>query len=254
LIREKELAEIASTRGISLRNIERDYLLDVCLHAVSRYRMALVLKGGTALYKFHGLGRFSEDLDFVLGKRRLDLERVRDTVVRSCELLGIGWVLGRFDRYRNETNMDLHLRGPLYDGRKESMTRVAFNVSLREAPQEVEPTFLTSLYREIPSFELYLMSAREMMAEKVRAIMTRDKPRDVYDLWFLCMKGIDLDKGLVRRKLRLHDLDYTLDSLLSAAALRRGAWKRDLGSLVMARLPDFQEVMDAIREHLDKTG
>ena len=204
MMRKEELAEIASVRGLSLRNVELDYLLEVCLHTVSRYRGALVFKGGTALYKFHGLDRFSEDLDFVQGKRRLDLEKVRDRVVRSCELLGLGCVLGRFDRLRNEVNMDIHFRGPLYDGRKESMARVAFNVSLRESPQEVESSFHTSPYREVPSFELGVMSAREMMAEKVRAIMTRDKPRDVYDLWFLSRKGVELDIGLVQKKLALY--------------------------------------------------
>ena len=76
-MRKEELADIASVRGLSLRNVELDYLLDVCLYTVSRYRRALVFKGGTALYKFHGLDRFSEDLDFVQGKRRLDIEKVR---------------------------------------------------------------------------------------------------------------------------------------------------------------------------------
>ena len=253
-MREEELAEIASVRGLSLRNVERDYLLDVCLHAVSRHRRALVFKGGTALHKFHGLDRFSEDLDFVQGKRRLDMERVRDRVVRSSELLGLGCVMGRFDRYRNEVNMDLHFRGPLYDGRKESLTRVAFNVSIREAPHEVDMTFHSSPYREVPAFELYVMSSREMMAEKVRAIMTRDKPRDVYDLWFLCRKGVELDVQLVDRKLRLYDMVYTPDELLSTAQGRKGAWRRDLGSLVMGRLPDFDDVLETLREHLVRTG
>ena len=87
MMREEELAEIATVRGLSLRNTERDYLLDVCLHAVSRYRGALVFKGGTALHKFHGLDRFSEDLDFVLGKRRLDLEGVRDRVYNVGDVM-----------------------------------------------------------------------------------------------------------------------------------------------------------------------
>ena len=253
MMRREELSEIASVRGLSLRNAELDYLLDVCLHTVSKYRRALVFKGGTALYKFHGLDRFSEDLDFVQGKRRLDLEKVRGRVVRSCGLLGLGCVLGRFDRYRNEVNMDLHFRGPLYDGRKESMARVSFNVSLRESPQEVDLSFHTSLYREVPAFELHVMSAREMMAEKVRAIITRDKPRDVYDLWYLSRKVSDLDYGLVRRKLDIYGLEYEPDDLIAAAEARRGAWRRDLGSLVMGRLPDFDLVMAELREYLVQT-
>lgn len=252
-MQEDELADIASVRGLSLRNVERDYLLDVCLHAVSRYRRALVFKGGTALYKFHGLDRFSEDLDFVLGRRRLDIEDVRDRVLRSCDLLGIGYVQGEFGQYRNELNMDLHFRGPLYDGRKESLLRVAFNVSHREAPQEVEPSFYTSVYREVPAFEMYVMSASEMIAEKVRAVMTRDKPRDVYDLWFLFRKGVNLDVRLVQRKLRLYRQTFTPEALLAAAEEKKGMWRRDLGSLIMGRLPDFDEVMRGIQDHIEGT-
>jgi predicted nucleotidyltransferase component of viral defense system len=249
---EDELADIASARGTSLRNIELDYLLDVCLHSVSRFRRALVFKGGTALYKFHGLDRYSEDLDFTLGRRRLDLKSVRDRVVRYCDLLGLGCIQGGFDRYRKEVNFDLRFRGPLYDGRKESLVRVAFNVSLREAPQEAAPMFYSSPYREVAAFELYVMSASEMLAEKVRAVMTRDKPRDVYDLWFLLRKGVSIDGKLVKRKLRSYDLEFDQGALLEEVAKRKGAWRRDLGSLVMGRLPDFQEVMDEISLQLDR--
>jgi len=251
LMTRDELAEVSSLRGLSVRNTELDYLQDVCLHTVSRYRRTMVFKGGTALYKFHGLNRFSEDLDFVLGKRRLDLEKVRDRIVRSFDLLGIGCVMGPLERYRNEMNMDLHLRGPLYDGRKESMARVAFNVSLREGAQEVEPILHPTPFREVPAFELHVMSVSEMMAEKVRAIMTRDKPRDVYDLWFLFRKGVPLDIGLAGRKLSLYDVEFSVEDLVLAIEERRGSWKRDLGSLIIGRLPDFDDVVVALREDLD---
>ena len=123
-------------------------------------------------------------------------------------------------------------------------------MSLRESPQEVEASFHTSPYREVPAFELHVMSAREMMAEKVRAIMTRDKPRDVYDLWFLSRKVSDLDIGLVQRKLDIYNLVYEPDDLIADAEAMRGAWRRDLGSLVMGRLPDFDEVMGDLRKYL----
>ena len=70
MIRKEELVEISSLKGLSVKNTEKDYLIDVCLHMTSRYRDALVFKGGTALYKFHNLNRFSEDLDFTLNKKR----------------------------------------------------------------------------------------------------------------------------------------------------------------------------------------
>ncbi|MDI6819518.1 MAG: hypothetical protein QMC89_01245 [Candidatus Hodarchaeaceae archaeon] len=36
---------------------------------------------------------------------------------------------------------------------------------------------ISSMYREIPSFDVFSMRAEEMLAEKARAIFTRNKPR-----------------------------------------------------------------------------
>ena len=48
------------------RQLEKDYLIDLMLKVISVNKLSNVLefKGGTALYVFHGLNRFSEDLDF----------------------------------------------------------------------------------------------------------------------------------------------------------------------------------------------
>ena len=55
---------------------------------------------------------------------------------------------------------------------------------------------------QLGSFELRVLRVDELLAEKVRAVMTRDKPRDVYDVWLLLRNGVKLDKGLVEKKLR----------------------------------------------------
>ena len=84
--------------------------------------------------------------------------------------------------------------------------------------------------------------------------MTRDKPRDVYDLWFLFRRGVALDMASVRRKLALHGLEYDPDGLLTAAGSMKGAWRMDLGSLVMGRLPNFDEVFLELEENLNRKG
>ncbi len=57
-----ELKKMAKIKGLSLGNAEKDYLIDIVLLLISRNtKDELVFKGGTCLYKFHNLDRFSED-------------------------------------------------------------------------------------------------------------------------------------------------------------------------------------------------
>jgi hypothetical protein len=243
----RDIEAIAATRGVLPRTIERDYLLDVCLHDISRSGSDLVFKGGTALFKFHGLNRFSEDLDFTMNRRRFDFDGLRERAVRGCGLLGIGVVTGEYESHQRVVNMDLRLRGPLFDGRRESITRVIFNFSLKETPLPPDRLVLRSIYQDIPESTLYVMPVSEMCAEKVRAVMTRDKSRDVYDLWFLLGKGVVLDTELVQRKLRLYGKTYTPQALVAAMGRKKAKWRMELDLIMIGSVPDFDEVVREIK-------
>ncbi|MHA1185883.1 MAG: nucleotidyl transferase AbiEii/AbiGii toxin family protein [Candidatus Heimdallarchaeota archaeon] len=57
MISRLELTRIAELKHLTIRNTERDYLLELLLYALSDDRRSLVFKGGTALYKFYNLNR-----------------------------------------------------------------------------------------------------------------------------------------------------------------------------------------------------
>lgn len=250
----RDIESIATTRGVLPRTIERDYLLDVCLHEISRSGGDLVFKGDTAMFKFHGLNRFSEDLDFTANRRRLDSDGLRARLARGCELLGIGVVSGQVESHQRAVNIELRLRGPLFVGSRESISRVVLNLSLKEAPLPPDRMVLRSVYQDVPESTLHVMSLGEMCAEKVRAVMTREKARDVYDLWFLLSKGVRLDAGLVRRKLRLYGKAYTEQALVTAIGRKEAMWRTDLGPLLIGDLPDFDDVIRQMTALIEKGG
>jgi predicted nucleotidyltransferase component of viral defense system len=252
MISRTDLQEVARFKRLSLKNAERDYLLDICLHTVSKYGRGLVFKGGTALYKLHNLNRFSEDLDFVAQKKRPDLGTLQDEIVRAGRLLGIAARVSEPEEYQRSVNLQVVFNGPLYDGSKGSTTRAIFNVSLRERPHHVERRMYNPVYRELGSFELDVLRVDELLAEKVRAVMTRDKPRDVYDVWFLLTNGVKLDKGLVERKLKAHDLRFSMDGFMSAAKRKSGMWEQDLRDLMIGGLPKFDATFQNITHMLEK--
>lgn len=47
--------------------------------------------------------------------------------------------------------------------------------------------------------------AKEILAEKIRALIIRGKGRDLFDIWFLLSKKIEIDRDLVNLKMSLYN-------------------------------------------------
>jgi predicted nucleotidyltransferase component of viral defense system len=73
------------------------------------------------------------------------------------------------------------------------------------------------------------------MAEKVRALLVRGKPRDLYDVWLLLSQGLSPDRALIERKLALYEMTFSVEALEEALTRVRADWERDLRPL----LPQF---------------
>jgi predicted nucleotidyltransferase component of viral defense system len=247
MITTSELRNIAALKRLSVRNTEKDYLLELLLYAVSEFNRVLVFKGGTALYKFYNLNRFSEDLDFDAVGKRYDGDALIKKIVRNLELTGMQRTLSETKEHGNEINVRLTVRGPLYDGSKESMSRVSLNLSKRERPTLIQKKLLVPTYQEIPSFELLVLDASEIAAEKIRCIMTREKPRDIHDLWFLSKRGVSLNVSLIDKKLKLYDLMFDQVKFFLKVQEKRNMWTRDLNSLVIGVLPKFDDVVAELK-------
>jgi len=243
MIKKDELEKIAQIKRISLENAEKDYLLELLLFFIySEFGNSLILKGGTALYKLYNLNRFSEDLDFTLNKRRFDFEKFLSKILRSLRLIGIDGVAD-IEKYRNEINIRLKLKGPLYNGRKESLCFTSLNISLRENVKKIKKEMIIPKYKEIPSFDVFVMQEREILAEKVRAILTRNKPRDVYDLWFL-IKRTEPEITLINQKLRKEK--FYFKRFAEAIKEKQPLWETDLRGLIIGELPEFEKIKNEI--------
>jgi len=248
MITKGELRKIAERKSLSLENAEKDYLLDILLFQIATESGdALILKGGASLYKFFNLNRFSEDLDFTLNRRRFDEEAFVKKIIRRLALIGIDGKVKDTEKSGNEINVKFHFRGPLYDGSQHSLCYIAVNISRRERIiKEPKRELVIPSSREIPSFQAYVMDEGEIAAEKVRAIMTRNKPRDVYDLWFLLKRGVILDLSMVDTKLNIYSVKFSLDKFKRSVEEKRKSWDTDLKGLVMGDLVGFSRAKEEI--------
>lgn len=107
MISRSELTRIAEMKHLTINNAEKDYLLEFLLYSVSDDRRSLAFKGGTALYKFYNLNRFSEDLDFDAIGKRFDADKITKKIIRNLELVGMQRALPEKIEYSNETNLTL---------------------------------------------------------------------------------------------------------------------------------------------------
>jgi len=248
----EELDNIAQLKRLSLVNTEKDYLQDLILFGIySNIGKELIFKGGTCLYKVYKLNRFSGDLDFTLTKR-LDMEGITRKVISDLMLLNIRGRIKEIKEYRGGMNIRLLLNGPLYRGGKETQCFIPLNISKKEQVLlEPKRESIMPLYREIPTFEVFAMPEEEILAEKVRAILTRQKPRDIYDLWFLLTrKNIVFDPSLIDRKLALYDLRLDLTELRNRIERMKGLWEIDLKNLMIGELREFDRVKEELFEKL----
>ncbi len=252
MIKLEELEKISNFKRLSIKNTERDYLLELLLFVIYKYvGRKLVFKGGTALYKLHGLNRFSEDLDFTLIDSKLDLQKLLKNVISDLRNINVHAKIKEFDDYKNQKNIKLEIKGPLYKGNKDDLSLITINISLREKPMyEAEHKQIFSQYTEITSFDVFVMNLNEIFADKIRCIFVRDKARDVYDAWFLLKKEVQIDINIITKKLRLSNKEYNKEELISKIEEKRKDWELDLKRVIIGELPKFEGVLKEIKSAL----
>lgn len=249
MIKRDELESIAKLKGLTLENCEMDYFQELVLFNLYRtVGREFVFKGGTCLYKVYKLDRFSEDLDFNITKK-VDIDRVMRSILYSIQLLNVGVAVKEMDKFQNEINIRLVFRGPLYKGTKESMLVIPLNLSSRERtvlPPKKER--VVPLYKDLPTFEVFAMDENEILVEKIRAILERDKPRDVYDLWFLLkIRKLNVNQKLLHKKL---GRKLEKSELMSRIMEKKPNWGRELKGFIIGTLPPFDQVREEIEQSL----
>jgi len=239
MISREEFVRLAKARGLAPWQEEKRYVQALVLHALREEGVAM--KGGTYLWFFHGLDRFSEDLDYAA------LGRVDKGMIQRCtDTLGVfgvdaGTKLVKDDRFTLTFRVDA--RGPLYSGEK-SICRVLVEISRREALLR-KPAVgrLDEAGYLLPIDLMRGMALEEVAAEKTRALLRRGEARDAYDLWFLLnRKGVSPEMGLVGKKLEFYRQGFTVERLERALEGVARGWSGTLRPMVFGVLPPFADV------------
>jgi predicted nucleotidyltransferase component of viral defense system len=212
---EKDIAlQLSRELKIDLFTIYREYLQVLFLKYFCRQKESrkIYFKGGTALRLLYGSFRFSEDLDFTSLLRKEELKELINKSLKelSIEVAGV--------RFKKTESIADSFSGRIFQELPEFKLplTIRLDFSLREKPVlSVDSSYLETIFPVSPYPQVSHLKAEEMLAEKVRAILTRCRGRDVFDFWFLLSKKVPVDWNLVNKKMAIYKKKVNQEDLLS---------------------------------------
>ncbi|PIP76431.1 MAG: hypothetical protein COW85_14240 [Ignavibacteria bacterium CG22_combo_CG10-13_8_21_14_all_37_15] len=262
MIRPGEIQSIAANLGLRDTQIEKDYVIGWVLKGIAQSDLLnerLIFKGGTALRKiFFPDYRLSEDLDFTFGSAVLNIIEIK---IQFDEL--IKWVyaesritLNIQDETLHQTgnyNFYLTYTGPL-GGKGENKSIKVDICSDEVVCDKPQLKVVSNEYSDLrDSYKISSYSLSEIISEKMRSLMQRTAPRDLYDLWYMFeVNMVNIEDYIFnfQRKAEYKKLDHA--KLVKIISAKEGTFKRQWESQLVNQIkviPDFDQAWRALGKH-----
>lgn len=186
MIGPEVVQKLATRYQTTLLNVAREYCQHLFLSAFYQCKGSdrILFKGGTALRLIYGSPRFSEDLDF--SGFRVRTPAIEELVVESLsrvERAGIA-----LDIEEAQTTSGGYL-GIIHCRFLDYPVEIQLEISLRGlAIRKPETALIAGDF--LPAYTLLHLPQELLVEEKLQALLTRAKPRDFYDLYFILRKGL----------------------------------------------------------------
>jgi predicted nucleotidyltransferase component of viral defense system len=250
LVRDTELKSIAFKYRVTLSKVERDYAQNWLLKHLNQINMAL--KGGTGLRKvYFNEYRFSDDLDFTLLEdiSKNTLSRTIDNAIKNAKeesgisFVGLTSAKETITGYKFEVGFKI---SQAMNIQLDITSHTEEKILLPVEERKINHIFSDNLNGTAKSYDI-----KEILTEKIRAIFQRGFPRDLYDVGYLLMNGIKIDKELLESKFSYKDVKMDLLQLESQKEKMKNAWISSLESQINP-VPDFALFFNLVLETLQK--
>ncbi len=273
MIAKQELMRLRGEWQLDVDVIEKDYVLGWMLAAIaaeSAIADTWIFKGGTCLRKcYYETYRFSEDLDFTVidggpeepGDLLEIFERVSGWLAHEA---GIELEIepGTFARRRNlrgrpTTQARIAYRGP--NAPRGTPPKLKLDLTSDEVLVE-QPHRRTAVHsysdQPLPGAGVLCYSPTELLAEKTRALATRCRPRDLYDVVHMHRHPDLIGRAPRVRSVLLDKCSHVGIAVPDADSIRASPyaqeiareWENMLGHQLPRPLPPFEMFWDALDE------
>ncbi|MBI5358032.1 nucleotidyl transferase AbiEii/AbiGii toxin family protein [Candidatus Amesbacteria bacterium] len=204
MITSLQIVPLVKKYKINEATIYREYLQLVFLNHLYSFPGSnnIFFKGGTAIHLLLKAPRFSEDLDFTVTLPIDEFEKHIDTVFKSLSI---------------EENISFKPRVTKI-GKRYLLTAtlpvsglksfINLDFSFRENALDPQKMVLLTDFPVLITAPIPHLSGTEIFAEKIRAIVSRRKGRDIYDLWYLHTQGFVSNPEFIAKKLDYYQEKY----------------------------------------------
>jgi len=263
MIEPREISNTASKKKLREVQIEKDYIIGWFLRGISKNKILnemLIFKGGTALRKIYFDDfRLSEDLDFTYAGDIMDTKEIKNEFTIVTDWIEIeskikaeveNEITNSFGNY----SFDLKYTGPLGGSDK------SIKVDISENEILVNKTIHKEIRDEYSDSEknckILCYSIEEIISEKLRSLMQRTAPRDLYDIWFLIVQEGNKIEDYVSdfiKKANFKDINpKNFKSRIEEKKDKfKSSWENQLKNQ-MNDVPDFENVWRKLNFHFKK--
>lgn len=235
---QRELQSFKQQTGYNLEQLELDYYQHFILHFIYKSFNTIYFKGGTCLQKCYGIKRFSEDLDFNY------FDEHPEKIITLIEK-AFNEKISDYNETRFGMNFKVRFKGILYNGSNQSLCRISFDFRKNDIYKQPIKKIIRPIYFDLPNYFILAMNTEEILAEKIRAILTRYKARDVFDLNELILNKTEIDFDLVNKKLKTYDKKFILSEFESKLEEKRNIYDQEI-----KRLTDIYEDFDTCKKNI----
>lgn len=180
MITQDQIITLAKKYQSTELNIRREYFQHLFLSYFYQQPQTkfIYFKGGTALRILYKSPRFSEDLDFSANlTKTLEIEQALVETLSEIEREGINTVI-----QEAKITTGGYLASIVFQAGEYTVV-IQIEISLRQGDKRGE--FVTVVNDFIPTYTILSLSSDQLVDEKVQALLSRKKPRDFYDLYFI---------------------------------------------------------------------
>lgn len=202
MIDHNQIKSLAIRFNTNESTVFREYLQIIFLNKLYKQKDSskVFFKGGTAIHLLLGAPRFSEDLNFTVELPETNFIPFINTVFNEI------FKEEEISFKERETITGKRFLLTAKPGALSYATFINLDFSFREKVLQPRKSTIDTPYPIIFTSFIYHLSPEEICAEKIRAILTRQKGRDYFDLWFLMSKGVIVNSELVKKKLQYYKI------------------------------------------------
>ena len=196
MIEKRQVQKLTERWQTTADNVIREYFQQLFLSYLYQEKGSdsLLFKGGTALRIIWQSPRFSEDLDFTgVSISTKGIEALMEGALTKIEMEGVGAEI-----IESKSTSGGYLAIFQFES-GEHKSRIQVEISLRDGKKGLGTAALVQSDLVMP-YTLIHLKENILVAEKIRACLTRGKARDFYDLYFILRSRMAFKEAFLKDK------------------------------------------------------